>query len=247
MSTQIESQQGSMSTTLFDDSVRAAAEYNLRNKPIMRWPYSHTLVNSFFEKEYYCEMISAFPDDDAFTPLNKYHPDRGTVFLTPDRENGTDDLAQLDDHQREFWGCFVRMFGGGEFRRALLETLGGSGLVDSHFAQTRSLIHLSLDRKGYQIRPHTDVASKIVTALFYLPDEDDFEAAEFGTSVLVERNGSENSDPHDWSGYDTAFTAPFIANSMFAFRVGENSWHGVKPVSKPIRRRSIQYFVILND
>lgn len=225
----------------------ARAEYTLRNSPIHHWPFPHTLIRPILPDDYYNAMVSAYPDDDAFTPLNDYYPDRGAVFLTPDREGGTDDLARLDDRQRAFWEDFVHAFGGDRFRRVLLESLGGPELAESHLSRTRSLIHLSLDRVGYQIQPHTDIAAKIVTALFYLPDEDDLSAEKFGTSVLVEREGRERLDVRDWERYDTAFTAPFLSNTLFAFKVGDASWHGVHPIDQSVRRRSIQFFVILND
>jgi hypothetical protein len=91
------------------------------------------------------------------------------------------------------------------------------------------------------------VAKKIVTAVFYLPDVGDFTNEPYGTSVLVQKPGSEEMNPQDWNRYDIAYTAPFIANSLFTFAVGTNSWHAVKPVDKPTRRRSIQYFVFLNE
>jgi len=229
------------------NSDAAYTEYQVRNKTINHWPYPHTLINPIFTDAYYSEMLDAFPGDDAFKPLNEFHADRGAVFLTPDRDGEKSDLDHLDEYQRAFWQQFLDFFGSDRFREALLMLLGGPELVTSHYAITRSLIHLSLDRKGYQIHPHTDVARKIVTVLFYLPDIDDRVVRRYGTSVLAERPGQEHLGPHEWERYDTVFTAPFVANSMFAFRVGDRSWHGVEPVQDPIRRRSIQYFVVLNE
>lgn len=228
-------------------SAAANAEYQLRNTQTRVWPYPHTLVRPIVPGSYYREMISHFPEDDAFVQLNEYHPDRGAIFLTPDRNGASDDQHRLDDTQLRFWNDFVIAFSSDRFRAALLECMGGPELVRTHLSITRSLIHLSLDRKGYQIRPHTDVSKKIVTALFYLPDEFDDTLAPFGTSVLAQREHADHLDPHDWERYESVFTAPFVSNSMLAFRVGDCSWHGVHPVERTIRRRSIQYFVFLDD
>jgi len=223
----------------------ACAEYALRNASINHWPFSHALIRPVMSAGYYREMVESFPEDDAFTPLSSFYPDRGAVYLTPDREDGNDDLSRLDPNQRAFWAEFVEMFGGERFRKVLLETLGGLELVESHLSRTHSLIHLSLDRVGYQIQPHTDIATKIVTAIFYLP-EDDAAVAKFGTSILVEREGKAGLDRRDWARYETAFTAPFLENTLFAFKVGDSSWHGVRPIDHPIRRRSVQFFVMLD-
>jgi hypothetical protein len=224
----------------------AAAQYALRNTPVNNWPFVHTLVRPILPADYYQQMVDAFPEDEKFIPLSEYHPDRGALFLTH-RDAGDDDLDRLSADQQLFWKDFVQTIGSEQFRKALLETMGGPELVDSHLTRTRSLIHLSLDRFGYQIRPHTDIAQKIVTALFYLPDPNDHSLANFGTSVLVEKEGMDETDPHDWNKYECAFTAPFLANSLFAFKVGDSSWHGVKPIAEPIHRRSVQYFVILDE
>ncbi len=230
----------------FVESPVVHAEYMLRGAPVKTWPFAHAVVRPIFPAWYYDRLLSAFPEDGAFTPLNQYHPDRGALFLTH-RADGTDDRARLDDEQRVFWESFIRDFSSERFRRALLEVVGGPSYADRYLARSRSLIHLSLDRCGYQIAPHTDVAAKIITAVFYLPDIDDLSNEPFGTSVLVQRPGAEAMNPHDWARYDIAYTAPFLANTMFTFAVGSNSWHAVKQVDRPSRRRSIQYFVVLDE
>jgi hypothetical protein len=230
----------------FNEIPTVHAEYALRNAKVNTWPFRHAVVRPIFPAWYYQDLTSLFPADDAFVQLNKYHPDRGAVFLT-DRGDGTDDLGRLPEPQRAFWGDFARSFGSDRFRAALLDRIGGESYVDRYLSRSRALIHLSLDRCGYQIAPHTDVAKKIVTAVFYLPDVGDFTNEPYGTSVLVQKPGAEEMNPQDWNRYDIAYTAPFIANSLFTFAVGTNSWHAVKPVDKPTRRRSIQYFVFLNE
>lgn len=221
------------------------AEYMLRNAAVRSWPYAHTVVRPIMPSWYYDQMIASFPEDGAFTPLNQYHPDRGALFLT-DKGDGTDDLSRLEGAQRSFWEQFVAMFGSERFRRVLLERLGGPSFADRYAARSRPLMHLSLDKCGYQILPHTDVASKIVTALFYLPDPGDMSHEGFGTSVLVEKPNPGAAGPHDWERYEVAYTAPFVANTMFTFAVGSSSWHAVKPVDQAVRRRSLQYFVFLD-
>ncbi|MCA9275538.1 MAG: hypothetical protein KDA29_05890 [Phycisphaerales bacterium] len=242
-----------MSTTLQPDHSRVTdAEsmrsiYTIRNSSMRPWPFPHRLVDGVFTDRFYERLLSMFPGDDAFVPLNEYHPDRGAVCLTADKPGERDDRGNLENEQRAFWQQFVDSFGSQSFRETLLWSVGGPELVDSHLAITRSYIHLALDTKGYEIRPHTDISKKIVTALFYLPEPGDSSVLPFGTSVLREREDAQDLNPHDWERYDTVFTTRFSPNTMFTFKVGSDSWHGVKPVTTPVRRRSIQYFVMLND
>lgn len=231
---------------LYTESPMVHAEYMLRGASVKSWPFSHAVVRPVFPTAYYDQMLSNFPEDGHFTPLNKYHPDRGALFLT-DRGDKTDDLGCLPGDQRAFWSAFVESFGSDRFRRALLDVIGGPNYADRYLSRSRSLIHLSLDKAGYQIAPHTDVAKKIITAVFYLPDHDDRSNEAFGTSVLVEKPGAAHLGPQEWEKYEVAYTAPFRANTVFTFAVGSNSWHAVKPVDRPTRRRSIQYFVLLDE
>jgi hypothetical protein len=231
---------------LYTESPVVHAEYMLRGASVKSWPFAHAVVRPIFPAPYYDQLLAAFPEDGMFTPLNKYHPDRGALFLT-DRGDGTDDLGRLPGEQRAFWSAFVGWFGSERFRRALLDVVGGANYAERYLSRSRSLIHLSLDKAGYQIAPHTDVAKKIITAVFYLPDHDDRSNEAFGTSVLVEKPGAGHLGPQEWAKYDVAYTAPFLANTVFTFAVGSNSWHAVKPVDRPTRRRSIQYFVLLDE
>lgn len=222
------------------------AEYMLRGAAVRSWPFSHAVVRPIFPADYYGQLLEHFPEDGLFTPLNKYHPDRGALFLT-DRGDGSDDMPRLSREQQEFWGTFARDFGGDRFRHALLDVIGGPTYADRYLSRSRALVHLSLDKAGYQIAPHTDVAKKIITAVFYLAEPGDLSNEAYGTSVLVERPDGADRGPQDWERYDVAYTAPFVSNTVFTFAVGSNSWHAVKPVDRPTCRRSIQYFVFLQD
>lgn len=242
MSTTLQQHKPQISSTGLMQSI-----YSIRNGTLRVWPYPHMLIPNVFTPHDYQHILDMFPNDGVFSPLNEYHPDRGAVYLTPETPGGRDDRGKLSEDQCAFWQGFLDQFGSQSFREALLWAVGGQSLVDSHLAITHSYIHLALDKKGYEIRPHTDISNKIVTALFYLPEPGDTSVLPFGTSVLREREYAQDLNPHDWDRYDTVFTTEFSPNTMFAFKVGPDSWHGVKPVTNPVRRRSIQYFVMLDD
>ena len=58
----------------------ACAEYSIRNASVNSWPYRHALIRPVFSAQYYNEIINAFPEDDAFTPLSNHYPNRGHSF-----------------------------------------------------------------------------------------------------------------------------------------------------------------------
>lgn len=233
-------------TTQFIEDPLAYAEYSVRNADVNRWPFRHAIIEGLFSDSYYRQLLDHFPAQEFFEPLNAYHPDRGAVFLT-DRGDGTDDISKLPKENQIFWQQFVDCFATDRFRAALLETIGGPGCAERFRARTRSLVHLSLDRGGYKIDPHTDIDRKIVTAVIYLPEYGDRVVEPYGTSVLVERPDPVDDNEQRWDNYEIARTAKFRPNTLFTFERADHSWHGVQPVTRGIERRSIQYFVFADE
>ena len=233
-------------TDRYTEDPLAHAEYTLRTTTLQTWPFRHAVVEPVFPRWYYQQLITNFPEQSAFTPINEYHPDRGGLFLT-DRGDGTTDLDRIEGDTHAFWTDFVDRFCTERFRRVLLETVAGPESAAANLSRTRSLVHLSLDQGGYKIDPHTDIDRKVVTAVIYLPDYGDERVAPYGTSVLVEKPGTTIENEQDWDRYEVARTASFAANTMFTFARADNSWHAVKPVEAGIERRSIQYFVFIDE
>ena len=83
---------------------------------------------------------------------------------------------------------------------------------------------LVVDRGGYEITPHPDTSSKIVTLQFYLPAEED--QLDYGTSLYRRKlfkleNLSNPSKRFEW-----VKRLPFSPNSGYGFVVTRSSWHG---------------------
>jgi hypothetical protein len=222
----------------------AHLRYVLSTTPTRPWPYIHALATGVFPSWYYESMLEHFPPDEAFHPLNADYPDRGAVYLTDVHGQSHDDLLRLDGERQRFWRAFAAEFGSRRMMRSLLGFVGGDGLVQRFGERCRPLMHLALDKRGYSIPPHSDIDLKIATFLFYLPEPGDAEVTRFGTSVLVPNASWTRARTREWDAYDVAATAPFSPNSMFCFLVGPETWHGVRPVDRGLRRRSIQYFIV---
>lgn len=76
------------------------------------------------------------------------------------------------------------------------------------------------DEAGYRIRPHTDIAEKVISGQIYLAEDSDHE--DYGALLLG----------------DVPRQMPYRLNFGYAFARSEHTWHEVKACDGP--RKSIQ-------
>ena len=102
---------------------------------------------------------------------------------------------------------------------------------------------LAYDLTNYSIGPHTDHPSRLLSFIYYMPEDDDKE--QYGTSFYVPKDPNftcPGGPHHHRSLFDSVYTAPYRKNSMIVFLKTANSFHGVDPIrEKRLLRRSIQY------
>lgn len=97
------------------------------------------------------------------------------------------EIEKLPRAQRDFWGEFHSWFLGERFLRALLEKFGP--YILKRFDQTISHYYFDVeslivtDRVNYRLGPHTDATHKLLSLLFYCPDDDHMK--HLGTSIYV--------------------------------------------------------------
>jgi len=215
-------------------------QYALANSPKRAWPFPHFVVPDVFPADFYREMIARFPADEHMPPLNDIYPKRLSL-----RIGVPDQLDALPDEDRGFWRQLGLGLGSREFMRFVLRLY--DPLLDARFGElVEPHIYLHSDVDSYGIGPHVDVNTKIVSMIFYLPDEprDDLNAA----SVLVKDDPEMEVKPayeESWEGFTAASTVPFQPNILFTFAVTNESWHGVRPNPEGVPRRSLQYFLML--
>lgn len=103
-------------------------------------------------------------------------------------------------------------------------------------------LRLIRDSQNYKIGPHTDTPSKVLSLLFYLPDDDTYR--ECGTSVFVPEARyftCPGGPHHPFEGFREVWRAPFLPNSCFGFWKTNNSFHGVLPLPVQFRRDVLLY------
>jgi hypothetical protein len=96
------------------------------------------------------------------------------------------------------------------------------------------------DVTNFNIGPHTDAPHRLLSLLFYCPDDDAL--SHLGTSIYVPRDLEFTCDggphyPHRL--FNRVKTMEYKPNTLFAFVKNDRSFHGVEPIGDPNVLRDI--------
>lgn len=224
--------------------------YKLRNAPIREFPSPHIYLESVFSQEFYEKLENLFPDESAFLKIHetgvvaKGVYDERHIFQFNKRN-----IEKLPITHRHFWHSFSEWIMGNELMMELYQKFEPYLHLHPILKDKRDNIQLYSDAKlaydltNYSIGPHTDHPSRLLSFIYYMPEDDDKE--QYGTSFYVPKDSSftcPGGPHHNRSLFDSAYTAPYKKNSMIVFFKTANSFHGVDPIrEKRLLRRSIQY------
>lgn len=221
--------------------------------PVLHDPFPHCIVDGIFPADFYETLIDYWPEERSWQSLGESgrvstrlgrvaYAERQVVLMDEDG------YARLGGERRRFWECEV----GGwllalPLRCLLLEKFSADlqGRYGARPEDTRGDALIVSDRTDYAIGPHTDAPHRVVSLLFYLPEDDAFRR--FGTSFY------EPIDPafrcHGGPHYPTepfrrAKTVDFVPNRLVVFPKSNRCFHGVERVDLPgIERRLLIYNV----
>lgn len=200
--------------------------YQLRNATVKTWPFPHFFVEDVFPRHFYDDLLHTLPTlDDYSTKTTKFH---GRQFADP-TQNPLLTFMQSPEFMRHVASIF----------KPWLKTRYPNNDLDV-FTDLR----LVRDGQHYQIGPHTDARWKLVSLLFYLPE--DYALESLGTSIYTPKDPTfrcPGGPHHKFELFDRIYTCPFTPNSCFGFWKTDNSFHGVEPITIPCTRNVLLYNV----
>jgi hypothetical protein len=212
--------------------------------PILEQPFTHCVIDGIFPQHLYESIIDSWPEEPSWQALGESgrvskdsYAERKVVLMTEV------DLARLDPARREFWQQQIASWLMGPKLRAALLAKFHDALARGAFGaspeQTLGDALIVSDRTNYAIGPHTDAPHRVVSLLFYLPEDATFRR--FGTSLYVPKDRAfrcAGGPHHPFEKFQRATTVEFLPNRLVLFPKSDRCFHGVERVDlQGIERR----------
>lgn len=230
-------------------AVKEQVIYRIANAPIWEYPYPHFYLEQVFPQGFYAELRANWPDSSALVSL----PETGRVskgvykerFVLPLNEKG---INKLSEDRRAFWTEFGGWFLAppflgamvNKFDRYVQERLGNEA-YQYKFEADALVVR---DHTHYSIGPHTDAPHRLLSLLFYCPDDESMK--QLGTSIYVPLDPDfrcKGGLHHKHAKFQKVRTLEYKPNSLFAFFKTDNSFHGVEPIGE----QNVERDVLLYD
>ena len=231
-------------------AVRRHVIYQISHATVRTYPFTHLVVDDVFPPGFYSRIQAFLPDDDGYTPLvdtgrvgRGYSRQRLALFEREVRSN------RLSADQQEFWAeTFAALHHvdlGAWMMAKFYDVISARLGLENAAAHTdlKSEMFLMRDLETYQLGPHTDSPSKVVSALFYLPRNAN--RIDLGTSLYAPKDPDfrcEGGPHHPHGMFERITTLPFKPNTLVAFPKTDDCFHGVEPVEGERARRDILLF-----
>jgi hypothetical protein len=199
-------------------------------------PYSHFYLENAFPDSIYRDLLENLPEHAAYGGDNPRKHTREDGLITRNVLSLSEAaLAGLPETQRIFWNGIAAALYDPRLKRAVFARLA-KDLTQRFSVSTEQLDSIPAypkpalvkDLGGYEIAPHKDTRSKIVTMQFYLPS--DSSKAHLGTAVYRVHLFQLKNLFSPRNRFKKVKQFSFQPNSAYAFAVGSKSWHGRETV-----------------
>jgi len=231
------------------EDIEQALIYRVTNATVYDYPYPHVYIQDIFPADYYQEILDHLPADEHYVCISdtgRVKGERYAARFVIDLSTST--LEQLSPALREFWQTCARYLLGGPFLGGLMTRFKHP--IEERFRQhtagrvsLESQLLLTRDKTGYDIGPHTDAPSKLLTLLFYLPK--DHGQTHLGTSIYVPKDPAfrcPGGPHHPFEKFKKVTTARFAPNTVFGFLRNDQSFHGVETIQDAEISRNLLIF-----
>lgn len=216
-------------------------EQKIVNSSVIKEPFPHLVIDDIFPQDYYSKMQNLFPSIENSISIGEtgrvskgsYKERRVTLF---EKEY----FDSFTTEQFNFWTSFSKWFYSDLFIKIVLEKFKpwcASRLNDINQKNDRILIGNDAlfvhDEQNYVLGPHTDAAHRLLTFLYYMPEE--YSMRELGTYLYK----SDNEEficpggPHySFEGFQEVKKLEYLPNRLISFVRTGRSFHGVPKITK---------------
>jgi hypothetical protein len=208
----------------------------LRTSQIVSDPYPHYYLKHVFPEAYYQALLRYLPDIVHYQNLFEVTTLKLDHFRFRDQRDLNDGwIDTLPNELCSFWNSFNEWFLGPVMAQAVLHTFGEP--LRLRFGEEERWPEVSVEaqlirhKPGFFLGPHSDLHTKLVVVLFYLPPDES--AKHLGTSIYRPKDPNftcPDSAHYPFEDFVKVKTAPYLPNSLLAFERSDRSFHGVEPL-----------------
>lgn len=210
--------------------------YQIANAPIRKYPYPHIYVDSVFPQDFYAALRRNWPGGEHLVSLASTTRVTGGAyaerFIMPLKKA---EVGKLPEATRGFWAEFSEWLLTDRFLNAM------TGKFEEHVRQRFGMDAASVrleceslvvrDHTNYDLGPHTDSPRRVLSLLFYCPDDESMK--HLGTSIYTPIDPGfrcPGGPHHPRNLFRKVATMEYRPNTLFAFMKTDNSFHGVEPI-----------------
>lgn len=212
---------------------------DLSTAAFRREPYVIGVARPVIEPALYDALVAAFPPLDDF----KKFADRANKYSLSEANHKPQYKAFVAAHP--LWSKFHAYIKSMAFVQNTINLLArhqvGEPLAGKFYSRWE---FSAMPADGGFLRPHTDIASKVVTLVVPMLKPGEWDPAwGGGTDVLWPKPGT--APPQDYmaglEAFDRVYTFEFEPNQAVIFRKTDDSWHSVGPIRGPagVLRRTL--------
>ena len=209
----------------------------LRTAQLIASPYPNYCLDRIFPDNYYHELLRHLPGGSAYQNLFEISSLKLDHFKFREQRDLNDGWTQdLPATLKRFWDEFNAWFYSIELAEAVLDSFAEP--MQARFGDKSSWPQVSVEvqlirhKAGYFLQPHSDLHSKLIVLMIYLPADESIE--HLGTSLYRPKDpdfSCAKSLHHSYEHFIKVKTAPYKPNSLLAFERSDRSFHGVEPTS----------------
>lgn len=215
---------------------------------VIRDPFPYAVIDGIFPDAYFRRLLDNFPDPDVFVPIDELgRVSKGAYKERSVVELETDGFNRIPTQLRGFWEDFGSVLSSdlfissfiGKFADALeyrFRRICANGVP----LQVRSDTLLVRDHTDYEIAPHTDAPHRLISFLFYMPEDDKLRA--YGTSLYKPKDPNFTcwgDRHHTFEPFTKVGMIEFLPNRLFVFPKTERTFHGVEQIKEEGIRRNL--------
>jgi hypothetical protein len=220
-------------------------------------PYPMFSVDGIFPDGFYWKILEHLPPQEFYD----YSKDPAYQVLGQETKRGNiyfdkpEQFDPLPDAYRAFWGKLTSP----EVTVALINcflaklqpylNVPAEAVQDGQVADVRGRWMLSRDLPGYDLPPHVDSVQKLVSVLFYLPDEEN--ESSYGTCFLAPKPDCDKvlyrQNRYEREDFDLLHRLKFHQNTVHAFARSDACFHSVDEVGPEITQRDLLMFNVVVD